>query len=169
MCVVRVKNTPLCLCAAGSESVSQSFYEAMNVGEGVVQRHRSDPQHAGLPHVTLNKDKHQKLLMQITPRFKLMLWIFPVQKHSRRLPSSPSPGRRSWWGRRSRATAGSPSAAGRRAWWCARELCAAGRRPHGNNAGSETPGTPSGGGTSCAAPACSSCWTPGEKGKLWPG
>jgi len=87
MCVVRVEHTPLCLCAAGSESVSQSFYEAMNVGEGVVERHRSDPQHAGLPHVTLNKDKHQKLLMQITPRFKLMLWIFPVQKQSSKIVS----------------------------------------------------------------------------------
>lgn len=42
----------LSLLAAGSESRTQSLYKAVNVAEGVVERHWSDSQHAGFPHVT---------------------------------------------------------------------------------------------------------------------
>lgn len=42
----------LLISLAGSQSFSQCFNEAMDITEGVVQRHRSNSQHAGLPHVT---------------------------------------------------------------------------------------------------------------------
>lgn len=45
--------------AAGPESRSQRLDEAVDVGEGVVERHRSDPQHAGLPHVALDQ-RHER-------------------------------------------------------------------------------------------------------------
>ncbi len=45
--------------ATGSESRPQSFHEAVNVAERVVERHWSDSQHAGLPHVTLSNTESQ--------------------------------------------------------------------------------------------------------------
>lgn len=43
-----------CSLAAGGEGGSQRLHEAVDVAEGVVERHRSDSQHAGLPHVALS-------------------------------------------------------------------------------------------------------------------
>lgn len=41
------------------KSCSQCLYEAVNVTEGVVERHWCDSHHIGLPYVTLGERKYQ--------------------------------------------------------------------------------------------------------------
>ncbi len=44
--------------SAGAHRWSQSSDKAVNISEGVVERHRSDAQHVGLSHVTLKHQTH---------------------------------------------------------------------------------------------------------------
>lgn len=48
----------LVLFPAGYQSKVQGFHEAVDVSEGVVQRHRSNSQDLWLPHVTLTHTTH---------------------------------------------------------------------------------------------------------------
>lgn len=59
--------------AAGGEGVSQHLHEAVDVAEAVVERHRSDSQHAGLPHVALS---HITRSTQHSETIKTLLEIF---------------------------------------------------------------------------------------------